>query len=103
VIVVESLDNVVLKGSLTEIPLLELPFVLRHTLCKRSKEAEVEDNVRRVSLHRLFDKPDNGSLRAVYLNAICTEHLRLFPDFRAIYLNVYRVISEEFLLIQDIS
>merc|ERR1712216_583531 len=43
VIVAESLHDVLPKGLLTEIPLFELPFVPRHKLCERSKEAKVKN------------------------------------------------------------
>ena len=43
VIGVESLHDVLPKGLLAEIPLLELPFVLRHELSERAKEAKVQN------------------------------------------------------------
>ena len=41
--IVESLHDVLPKGLLAEIPLLELPFVLRHELSERAKEAKVQN------------------------------------------------------------
>ena len=43
VIGVESLHDVLPKGLLAEIPLFELPFVLRHELSERAKEAKVQN------------------------------------------------------------
>ena len=43
VIVVESLHDVLPKGFLAAIPLLKLPFVLRHELSERAKEAKVQN------------------------------------------------------------
>ena len=43
VIVVESLHDVLPKGLLAEIPLFVLPFVLRHELSERAKEAKVQN------------------------------------------------------------
>ena len=43
VIGVERLHYVLPKGFLAAIPLLELPFVLRHELSERAKEAKVQN------------------------------------------------------------
>jgi len=77
VVVVESLHDVRPEGFLAFITLFELSFFLRHELCERPKEAEVE-NIRVGRVCWLPDKPDDGRLLAVDLPAPGAEFVQIF-------------------------
>ena len=107
VIVVESLHDVLPKGLLAAILLLELPKFRPSTRAFRASErSKGPEHLYRVSL-RLFDKPDDGRLLAVHLNASCRQFLDVIPGFymrfRTIHLNVHTVVSEEFFAEYQVS